>query len=74
VNLNLNSSSSLWYYTNNSSTNRVDYSSHYYIRHDNIMTGMERVLPDFVCKGIENGIEYAYSFEPYFTPTLVLGE
>ena len=38
------------------------------------MAGMERVLPDFVCKGIESSIEFAYSFEPYFTPTLVLGE
>jgi hypothetical protein len=38
------------------------------------MVGMERVLPEFLCKGIERGIEYAYSFEPYFTPTLVLGE
>ena len=38
------------------------------------MVGMERVLPEFVCNGIEWGIEFAYSFEPYFTPTLVLGE
>jgi hypothetical protein len=38
------------------------------------MVGMERVLPEFLCKGIERGIEYAYSFETYFTPTLVLGE
>ncbi len=35
---------------------------------------MERVLPEFLRTGIESGIEFAYSFEPYFAPTVVLGE
>jgi hypothetical protein len=35
---------------------------------------MERVLPGFVNVGIEKMIEFAYSFEPYFAPTVVLGE
>lgn len=35
---------------------------------------MERVLPEVARTGIEKMIEYAYSFEPYFAPTVVLGE
>ena len=35
---------------------------------------MERILPDAVRTGIESMIETAYSFEPYFAPTVVLGE
>ena len=35
---------------------------------------MERVLPEVVRTGIEGMIEFAYSFEPYFAPTVVLGE
>ena len=35
---------------------------------------MERVLPEVVRTGIERMIEWAYSFEPYFAPTVVLGE
>ena len=35
---------------------------------------MERVLPEVVRTGIEKMIELAYSFEPYFAPTVVLGE
>jgi hypothetical protein len=35
---------------------------------------MERVLPGFARVGIEKMIEFAYSFEPYFAPTVVLGE
>lgn len=33
---------------------------------------MERVLPEVVRNGIEGMIETAYSFEPYFAPTVVL--
>lgn len=35
---------------------------------------MERVVPEVAQKGIEKMIEFAYSFEPYFAPTVVLGE
>ena len=35
---------------------------------------MERVLPEVARTGIEKMIEYAHSFEPYFAPTVVLGE
>lgn len=35
---------------------------------------MERVLPSAVANGIEKMIEFAYSFEPYCAPTVVLGE
>ena len=35
---------------------------------------MERVLPQAAQEGISELIEYAYSFEPYFAPTVVLGE
>lgn len=35
---------------------------------------MERVLPEAVRVGIEKAIEYAYSFEPYFSPTVILGK
>ena len=35
---------------------------------------MERVLPEAAQEGIQKLIEYAYSFEPYFAPTVVLGE
>lgn len=33
---------------------------------------MERVLPEAARSGIEGMIEFAYSFEPYFAPTVVL--
>mmetsp|Transcript_30358 Transcript_30358/g.55002 ORF Transcript_30358/g.55002 Transcript_30358/m.55002 type:complete len:502 (+) Transcript_30358:111-1616(+) len=33
---------------------------------------MERVLPEAARAGIEKMIEFAYSFEPYFAPTVVL--
>ena len=35
---------------------------------------MERVLPSAVSGGIERMIEFAYSFEPYCAPTVVLGK
>jgi hypothetical protein len=35
---------------------------------------MERILPEAAQTGIEKVIEFAYSFEPYFAPTVVLGE
>ena len=35
---------------------------------------MERILPEIAQKGIEEIIEFAYSFEPIFAPTVVLGE
>jgi len=35
---------------------------------------MERVLPEAAQEGIQKLIEYAYSFESYFAPTVVLGE
>jgi hypothetical protein len=35
---------------------------------------MERVLPEVVRTGIEKMIEFAYSFEPYAAPTVVLGK
>jgi hypothetical protein len=35
---------------------------------------MERVLPSVVSSGIEKMIEFAYSFEPYFAPTVCLGK
>jgi len=35
---------------------------------------MDRVLPVFLQDGIGKVIEYAYSFEPMFAPTVVLGE
>lgn len=35
---------------------------------------MERVLPVAAQEGIQKLIEYAYSFEKYFAPTVVLGE
>jgi len=33
---------------------------------------MERILPEAAQKGVEKMIEFAYSFEPYFAPTVVL--
>ena len=35
---------------------------------------MDRVLPEALQNGIGKVIEYAYSFEPMFAPTVVLGE
>ena len=35
---------------------------------------MERILPEAARAGIERMIEFAYSFEPVFAPTVVLGK
>ena len=35
---------------------------------------MDRVLPEAAQVGIGKVIEFAYSFEPYFAPTVVLGK
>ena len=35
---------------------------------------MERILPEAARVGIERMIEFAYSFEPVFAPTVVLGK
>jgi hypothetical protein len=35
---------------------------------------MERILPEAARAGIERMIEFAYSFEPVFAPTVILGK
>ena len=44
------------------------------IGHSLYLFTMERVLPSVVSNGIEKMIEFAYSFEPYFAPTVCLGK